>query len=267
MKIVIFGGTGRIGARLARLLRLRGHHVVPASPSTGVDTVAGNGLADTVSRADVVVDVTDTPSFAAHAAMDFFQTSTRNMVSAAVAARVRHHVVLSIVGADRMPASGYMRAKAAQEKLVEHGLVPYTVVRATQTFESVDDTTATCDDHRPLRLSPVLMQPMAAEDAAAVLADVAEAEPFGGRVDIAGPDRLRQDDLVRTLLAARHDSRDVVTAPAAYFHGASVDDTTLVPARPWRLGGTDLTGWLAGHATNQQSGPPRLTPLAPHGRG
>ncbi|MEU7823205.1 SDR family oxidoreductase [Catellatospora sp. NPDC049133] len=251
MKIVIFGGTGRIGARLARLLRLRGHHVVPASPSTGVDTVAGNGLADAVTRADVVVDVTDTPSFTAHSAMDFFLTSTRNILSAAVAARVRHHVVLSIVGADRMPASGYMRAKAAQEKIVGYGLVPYTVVRATQTFEFIDANTATCDDHRPLCLSPVLMQPMAAEDAATVLADVAEAEPFGGRVDIAGPDRLRQDDLVRTLLAAHDDNRDVVTAPAAYFYGASVDDATLVPARPWRLGVTDLTGWLAAYAATR----------------
>ncbi|GAB4055408.1 SDR family oxidoreductase [Catellatospora paridis] len=247
MKITVIGSSGLIGSHLTRQLRVRGHDVVAAAPGTGVDTVAGTGLSDAVAGADVVVDVTDAPSFGDAAVMDFFQTSGRNLLAAELAARVRHHVALSVVGADHMPASGYMRAKAAQEQLVGYGLVPYTIVRCTQFFEFLNSIACVSSrDSGTIRLSPVLMQPIAAQDTATILADIAEGEPRGGHLDIAGPERLRQDELVRRLLVAQHDPRAVVADPTTYYFGAAVDDTTLVPPRPWQLGSTHFTDWLTG---------------------
>ncbi|GIG00058.1 SDR family oxidoreductase [Catellatospora citrea] len=246
MKITVIGATGLIGEHLTRCLRARGHHVTAASPSAGVDAFAGAGLSTAVAGADAVVDVSDAPSFGEARAMDFFQTAGRNLLSTELAARVRHHVALSVVGADLMPTSTYMRAKVAQEQLIGYGLVPYTIVRSTQFFEFVSGIADPRGaDGRAICLSPVLMQPIAAGDTAAILADVAEGTPREGRVDIAGPERMRQDDLVRRLLAARHDPRDVVSDRTFYYFGAAVDDTTLVPAHPWRLGGTRPSDWLA----------------------
>ncbi|MEV0458799.1 SDR family oxidoreductase [Catellatospora methionotrophica] len=258
MKITVIGASGLVGTHLTRQLRARGHDVTAASPSTGVDTFAGTGLAAAVAGAEAVVDVSNASTFCDGEVMDFFQTSGRNLLSAEVAARVPHHVALSVVGADRMPASGYMRAKAAQEQLVGYGLVPYTVVRSTQCYEFAGGVTVGGSD--TIRLSPVLMQPIAVQDTAAILADVAEGHARGGRLDIAGPERIRQDALVRRLLAARNDNRQVVTDRATYYFGATVDDTTLVPARPWRLGGIRLADWI--RAAAERAGPPDGAPPA-----
>lgn len=244
MKIVVIGGTGLIGSNVVDRLRMSGHDVTAASPSSGVNTVTGVGVAEVLQGVDVVVDVANSPSFEDKAVMEFFQTAGRNLLTAETAAGVGHHVALSIVGADRMPDIGYMRAKVAQEDLIKGSGVPYTIVRATQFFEFAASIAQTVADGDTVRPSSALMQPVAADDVAATLAEVAVAEPANETVDLAGPDQLRQDDLVRRALAAKQDTRQVVTDPAKHYFGAAVDDQSLVPIGRARLGGIHFADWL-----------------------
>lgn len=251
MKILVIGGSGLIGKKLVQRLRDNGHQAVPASPSSGVNSLTGAGLAEAMSGADAVVDVTNSPSWEDAAVMNFFVTSTRNLLRAEGAAGVRHHVVLSVVGADRMPASGFMRAKVAQEALIRSGDVPYTIVCATQFFEfvgAIADSGA-ADDGRTVRLPHAMMRPVAADDVAAALADVATAPPVNGTVELAGPDTIPMDELARRYLATTADARAVVADDAATYFGARVDDRTLTPAasNP-RLGETHFDGWLSQNA-------------------
>src|SRR6476619_417685 len=211
MKIVIIGGTGLIGTKLMNNLRQRGHEVVAASPSSGVNTFTGEGLAEALKGAQVVVDVSNAPNWADKAVMEFFQTAGRNLLAAERTAGVRHHVALSIVGADRLPASGYLRAKVAQENLIKASGIPFTIVRSTQFFEFVKGIAQSGADGSTIRLSSVLMQPMVSDDVAAAVTDVALGQPVNGMIEVAGPDQFRQDDLVRQFLSATGDAREVTT--------------------------------------------------------
>jgi uncharacterized protein YbjT (DUF2867 family) len=253
MRIVVIGGTGLIGRGVVDLLRERGHEAVAASPSTGVDSISGEGLAEALAGADVVVDVPNAPSFEDGPVLDFFERSTGNLVEAEQAAGVGHHVVLSIVGADRMPDIGYMRAKVAQEGIVTGSSIPFTIVRAAQFFEFIPALADAATQGSTTTLSDVLMQPIAAADVSAALAEVAVAAPTNGVIELAGPEPLRLDDLARRVLAARGDSRTVQTDPAAGYFGGTVDDTSLVPGNDprvtdQRFGSTSFSQWLgAGH--------------------
>jgi uncharacterized protein YbjT (DUF2867 family) len=245
MKVVVIGGTGLIGSKLVALLSAQGHEAVPASPGTGVNTLTGDGLAEALVGADVVVDVSNSPSFEAAAVLEFFETSTRNLLAAEVEAGVGHHVALSVVGTERMSDKGYFLAKAVQEKLIRDSSIPYTIVHATQFFEFIKSIAALATDGDTVRLPPVLFQPMAADDVAGALLDVALGEPTNGRVEIAGPERFRLDDLGRRVLAARGDAREVVTDPAATYFGAVLEEDTLVPLGDAALGATRLEDWTA----------------------
>src|SRR6478672_7932618 len=207
MKIVVIGGTGLIGKKVVENLRQKGHDVLAASPSSGVNTVTGEGLAKALTGAQVVVDVANAPSWEDKAVLEFFETSGRNLLAAEAVVGVGHHVALSVVGTDRLLASGYFRAKMAQENLIKASPIPYTIVRATQFFEFVGGIAQSATEGQTVRLPPALMQPIAAEDVAAVMADVALAEPLNGMVDLAGPEPIRQDDLVRQFLTATGDAR------------------------------------------------------------
>lgn len=249
MKIVVIGGTGLIGRPLVEQLRQEGHDMVAASPSTGIDSVTGEGLADALSGADVVVDIPNSPSFEDAAVLDFFERSTTNLVEAARAAGVGHHLVLSIVGADRMPDIGYMRAKVAQERIVTGGGVPFSIVRATQFFEFIPSLAEAAADGDTIRLSPVLMQPIAAADVSAALAEVATQPPTDGISELAGPEPLRLADLGRRVLASRNDPRTVVTDGDAGYFGGTVTDTSLVPGNDpaitsQRIAPTRFEDWL-----------------------
>jgi uncharacterized protein YbjT (DUF2867 family) len=244
MKIVIIGGSGLIGKQLAPKLRAQGHEVLPASPSTGVNTHTGEGLAAALAGAAVVVDVSNSPSFDDQLVMEFFETSCRNLLPAAKAAGVKHHVALSVVGTDRLQASGYFRAKLVQENMIQQAGIPYTIVRATQFFEFVPAIAQGGTNGQTVRLSSVMMQPILSDDVAAALADVAVAAPLNDTIDIAGPDRIRMDDLVRKLLAAKHDPRTVVTDPATGYFGTPVDDQSLTPLGEARLAPTHYDDWL-----------------------
>jgi uncharacterized protein YbjT (DUF2867 family) len=250
MKIVLIGGSGLIGRQTAPRLRALGHEVLSASPSSGVNTITGEGLAAALTGAEVVVDVSNAPSWEDQAVLDFFETSSRNLLAAEKVAGVRHHVALSVVGTDRLQASGYFRAKLAQEKLIAAGGIPYTILRATQFFEFVGSIAQTLSDGNTVRLSSVLMQPILSDDVAAALADVAIAAPQNAILDVAGPDPIRMDELVRLYLAAKNDPRQVVTDPAAGYFGTPVTDQSLVPlgAAPIgkaRLAPTHFKDWLA----------------------
>jgi uncharacterized protein YbjT (DUF2867 family) len=245
MKIVLIGGTGLVGTTLGERLRAAGHEAVPAAPSTGVDTLTGEGLAEVLAGADVVVDVSNSPSFEAAAVLEFFRTSTSNLLAAEAAAGVRHHVALSVVGTQRLPESGYFRAKIAQEQLIEGSTVPYSLVHATQFFEFVAGIVDSATDGSTVRLAHVLFQPMAADDVAAALRDVAVGAPTNTRVDIAGPERFRLDDLGRRFLAAHDDAREVVTDPGAPYFGARLEEDTLVPLGEATLGATRFEDWAA----------------------
>lgn len=245
MKIVVIGGTGLIGSKLVTLLAADGHEAVAASPGTGVNTLTGDGLADVLTGADVVVDVSNSPSFEAAAVLEFFTTSTGNLLAAEAVAGVRHHVALSVVGTQRLPDSGYFRAKIAQEELIESSPIPYSLVHATQFFEFVGGIVDSATDGSTVRLAHVLIQPMAADDVAAALRDVAVGAPTNARVDIAGPERFRLDDLGRRFLAAHDDAREVVTDPAATYFGAVLQEDTLVPLGDATLGTTTFEGWSA----------------------
>jgi uncharacterized protein YbjT (DUF2867 family) len=247
MKILVIGGSGLIGKKLVKRLRDSGHEPVAASPSSGINSVTGEGLAEAMKGADAVVDVTNSPSWEDAAVMNFFQTSTKNLLRAEAAAGVRHHVALSVVGADRMPDSGFMRAKVAQEALIRSGTVPYTLVRATQFFEfvgAIAGSGAAADGAGPVRLPPARMQPIAADDVAAVLAKVAVSAPVNGMVELAGPDAIPMDELVRRFLSSSADARRVITDANAGYFGVPVDDQTLTPGDNPLLGSTHFDGWL-----------------------
>jgi uncharacterized protein YbjT (DUF2867 family) len=244
MKIVVIGGSGLIGKKTVANLRRRGHEVVAASPSLGVNTVTGEGLAEAVAGAQAVVDVANAPSWEDKAVMAFFEASGRNLLAAEGAAGVRHHVALSVVGTERLLASGYFRAKLAQEKLIKASPIPYTIVRASQFFEFVGGIAQFATEGQTVRLPPVLMQPIAADDVAAAMAEVALAAPLNGTVEVAGPEPIRQDELVRQFLKATADARMVVTDPKALYYGVAVDDRSLMPGDEPRLGSIHFEDWL-----------------------
>ena len=244
MKLVIIGGTGLIGFRLVARLRARGHEAVPASPDTGVNALTGQGLDGVLQGASVVVDVSNSPSFEAAAVMEFFTTSTRHLLQHAAAAGVRHYVALSVVGTERIPDSPYLRAKNAQETLIETGGIPYSIVHATQFFEFITRIADEATDGRTVRLPPVLIQPMAADDVAEAVAAVAAGAPLNATVEIGGPQVFRFDDLIRQGLAARNDPRDVVADPHARYFGAELAERSLIPAENARLGRVSLQEWL-----------------------
>jgi uncharacterized protein YbjT (DUF2867 family) len=245
MKIVVIGGTGLIGTKLVKDLRERGHEVVAAAPSTGVNTLTGEGLAEALAGAEVVVDVANSPSFEDEAVMTFFETSGRHLLTAETAAGVRHHVALSVVGTDRLQASGYFRAKMTQENLIKAATIPYTIVRATQFFEFVEAIAQSATDAETIRLPPARMQPIVSDDVAAELAEVAEAEPVNGIVELAGPEPIRMDDLVRQFLCSRGDNRQVITDARARYYGIEVNDQSLVPEGRARIGPTRFEEWLS----------------------
>src|SRR5438477_10090798 len=248
MKIVVIGGSGLIGRKVVMNLRQHGDEVVAASPSSGVNTVTGEGLARALAGAQVVVDVANAPSWEDDAVLAFFETSGRNLLAAEAAAGVGHHVALSVVGTDRLLASGYFRAKMAQEKLIKASPIPYTIVRATQFFEFVGGIAQSATEGQTVRLPPVLMQPIAADDVAAVMADVALAEPLNGTFDLAGPEPIRQDDLVRQFLNATGDARKVMSDASALYYGINVNDQSLTPDENPRLGTTRFSDWLSRNA-------------------
>jgi len=245
MKIVVIGGSGLIGKKVVKDLRQRGRDVLAASPSSGVNTVTGEGLAQALAGAQVVVDVSNAPNWEDNAVLAFFETSGRNLLAAEAAAGVRHHVALSVVGTDRLLGSGYFRAKLAQEKLIKASPIPYTIVRATQFFEFVGSIAQLATEGQTVRVPPVLMQPIAADDVAAALADVALAAPLNGTVEVAGPEPILQDDLVRRFLKATGDARAVIADPKALYYGLAVNDQSLTPGDHPRLGPTRFADWLS----------------------
>jgi uncharacterized protein YbjT (DUF2867 family) len=245
MKIVVIGGTGLIGTKVVQDLAERGHEVLAASPSSGVNTVTGEGLAQALAGAQVVVDVSNAPAWEDKAVLAFFETSGRNLLAAEAAASVRHHVALSVVGTDRLLASGYFRAKMAQENLIKASSIPFTIVRATQFFEFVGGIAQFSTEGETVRLPPVLMQPIAAHDVAAALADVALAKPLNGTFDLAGPELIRQDDLVRQFLNATGDGRRVIADPEALYYGVPVNDQSLTSSDHPRIGPTRFEDWLS----------------------
>jgi uncharacterized protein YbjT (DUF2867 family) len=236
MKLVIIGGTGLIGSKLVNTLREHGHDAVAASPDTGVNTLTGQGLAEALRGASVVVDVSNSPSFEPAAVMNFFTTSTGNLLEVARAAGVTHYVALSVVGTERIPDSPYLRAKNAQETLIKSGRIPYSIVHATQFFEFVKRIADEATDGTTVRLPPVLIQPMAADDVAKAVGTIAVGAPVNGTVEIAGPEQFRFDELIRLGLAARNDPRQVVVDPHARYFGAELGERSLVPAGEARLG-------------------------------
>jgi uncharacterized protein YbjT (DUF2867 family) len=245
MKIVIIGGSGLIGTKLVSKLRELGHEVVAASPSSGVNTITGEGLAKALAGAQVVVDVANSPSWEDKAVLEFFETSGRNLLAAEAAAGVGHHVALSVVGTERLLQSGYFRAKMAQENLIKASKIPYTIVRATQFFEFVNGIAQSATDGQTVRLPPALMQPIVSDDVAAALADVAINAPVNGMIELAGPEPIRQDELVRRFLSAKQDSRQVVTDVHARYYGVELNDQSLTPGDSPRIGPTRFEDWLS----------------------
>jgi uncharacterized protein YbjT (DUF2867 family) len=244
MKIVVVGGSGLIGSKLVTKLRERGHLAVAASPKSGVNSITGEGLSEAMKGADVVADVTNAPSWEDAAVMDFFETSTRNLLRTEADTGVKHHIALSVVGADRIPGSGFMRAKIAQETLIRSGNVPYTIVRSTQFFEFLGAIAKAGTDGGAVRLPPARMQPIAADDVAAALADVVVTNPVNGMVELAGPEAFPIDEVVRRYLNATGDSRPVIGDDNALYYGAPVSDRTLMPSDNPRLGKTSFQHWL-----------------------
>ena len=245
MKLVIIGGTGLIGSKLVTKLREHGHEAVPASPDTGVNTLTGKGLAEVLQGASVIIDVSNSPSFEEKAVMDFFTTSTRNILEHAAAAGVRHYVALSVVGTERIPDSPYLRAKNAQEALIKSGGIPYSIVHATQFFEFVKRIADEATVGKTVRVPSVLFQPMAAEDVAKAVAKVAVGAPVNGTVEVAGPQQFRFDELIRHGLAASNDPREVVGDPHARYFGAELSERSLIPWGEVRLGDIRFDEWLS----------------------
>ena len=243
MKIVVIGGTGLIGSKTVAILHKGGHEVIAASPDSGVNTITGEGLREVLAGAQTLIDLANSPSFEDKAVLEFFQTSGRNLLAAEAAAGVRHHVALSIVGTDRSD-NGYFRAKVAQEKLIETSGIPYTIIRATQFMEFLGDIAASSADGNTVSLPPCLFQPIAADDVAAFVADVALAAPRSGIVEIAGPERAPFNEIVARYLKAVRDPREVVRDPEARYWGGRVDERSLVPLGEARLGRIALDEWL-----------------------
>ena len=259
MKIVVIGGSGLIGSKLVTKLGAQGHEAVAASPNSGVNTITGEGLAEVLKGASVVVDVSNSPSFEEAAAMEFFKTSAHNLLTHEAAAGVRHHVALSVVGTERLSEGGgiggYFRAKLAQEKFIKESSIPYSIVRATQFFEFVKSIAGDATDGDTVRLAPVLIQPMAADDVAGAVGRVATGSPLNGTVEVAGPEQFRLDELIRRGLGAGNDPREVVTDPHARYFGAELSERTLVPGDDAQLGETRFGDWLSRSAnpdTNPQ---------------
>src|SRR2546428_6051717 len=237
-KIVVIAGSGLIGKKVVKNLRQQGHEVVAASPSSGVNTVTGEGLAQALAGAQVVVDVANAPSWEDKAVLAFFETSGRNLLAAEAAAGVGHHVALSVVGTDRLLTSGYFRAKMAQEKLIKASKIPYTIVRSTQFFEFVSGIAQFATKGATVRLPSVLMQPIVSDDVAAALAGIAMSEPINGMIEIAGPEPIRQDEIVGQFLKTTGGARKVITDAHARYYGTEVKDQSLMPGGTPRLGST-----------------------------
>ncbi len=244
MKIVVIGGTGLIGSKLVKKLGELGHEVVAAAPNTGVNSITGEGLADALKGALVAVDVTNSPSWEDAAALKFFETSTRNLLSYGAAAGVTHYVALSVVGTERLLESGFFRAKRAQENLIKASSIPYTIVRATQFFEFVTKIADYSTEGNQVRLPPALIQPIAADDVASALGRVATNSPLAGTVEIGGPEKFHLDEFARRALAAFQDPREVISDPHARYYGIQVSERTLVPDKDARLGATHFEDWL-----------------------
>jgi uncharacterized protein YbjT (DUF2867 family) len=244
MKIVVIGGTGLIGSKLAEKLSADGHDALAAAPDTGVNTLTGEGLAEALEGADVVVDVANAPVWDDAAALDFFQTSSRHLLAAELAAGVKHHVTLSVVGADRLPESGYLRAKVAQEQIVQTGSVPYTILRATQFFEFIGRIAESSLEANTVHLAPVFVQPESADDVVAALAEIAVSEPLNRIIELGGPEQFRLDELARRVLRANNDSRVVTADIHARYFGAELADHSLTPGSNARIAPTRFEDWL-----------------------
>ena len=244
MKIVVIGGTGLVGSKVVTKLGEQGHEAVPASPNTGVNTLTGEGLPEAMEGADVVIDVSNSPSLEGAAALEFFEMSTRNLLAAEEEASVGHHVALSVVGTDRLSESGYFRAKIAQEKLIKESTVPYSIIHATQFFEFIKSIADAATDGNTVRLAPVLSQPMAADDVASGVGQAAVRSPINGTIEVAGPEQFRFDEFVRKSLSARKNPREVVADPQAPYFGAQLSERTLVPDDGATLAETRFEDWL-----------------------
>jgi uncharacterized protein YbjT (DUF2867 family) len=244
MKIVVIGGTGLIGSKTAAILRQGGHEVVAASPKSGVNTITGEGLKEAMAGAQVAIDLANSPSFEDKAVLEFFETSGRNLLAAEAAAGVRHHVALSIIGADRLPDNGYFRAKVAQERLIETSGIPYTIIRSTQFLEFLRAIADSSADGNRVRISPALFQPIAADDVAAIVADAALAAPRRGIIEIAGPERAPFNEIVARYLKAVGDPRQVVSDPEARYYGGRIEERSLVPLGEARLGRIGFDEWF-----------------------
>ena len=245
MKIVVIGGSGLIGSKLVRKLRKHDHEVVAASLDSGVNTLTGEGLAEAIVGAAVVVDVSNSPSFEDAAVLKFFETSTGNLLAAETAAGVGHHVALSVVGTEQLSESGYFRAKIAQEKLIRRSPIPYSIVHATQFFEFINRIADDATDGNTVRLAPVLIQPIAAEDVASAVGNISVWSPSNGIVEVAGPQEFRLDELIRRVLNERDDPREVITDPHARYFGAELGERTLLPGDDARLAETRFDDWLS----------------------
>ena len=252
MKIIVLGGTGLIGSKVVKLLRADGHEVVAASPSQGLNSITGEGLTEALTGAQVVLDVTNSPSFEDKAVLEFFETSTRNVLAAETKTGVGHHVALSIVGTDRLPASGYLRAKMAQEKLIKASSIPYTIVRATQFFGFVGRIADEATSGQTVRLPSVLFQPIFSDDLAANVAKIVVATPLNGTIELAGPDAIPFDEVVRRYLAAKHDPRTVVRDEQAHYFGTPLEKRSLVPdEKNALLGSCHFADWLSRTASQR----------------
>jgi uncharacterized protein YbjT (DUF2867 family) len=259
MKIVVIGGTGLVGSKLVNKLQKHGHEAVAASPNTGINSITGEGLADALKGASVVVDVTNSPSWEDAAVLKFFETSTRNLLTYEAAAGVGHHVAVSVVGTERLLESGFFRAKLAQENLIKASSIPYTIVRATQFFEFLKGIADISVDGDKVHLAPVLFQPMAADDVATAVGKIAVGPPVNSIVEIGGPEQVRLDELVRRRLAALNDPREVIADPNARYSGAKVSEKTLLPGSDARLGETHFETWLTQPAAQVPSAQPQPT--------
>jgi uncharacterized protein YbjT (DUF2867 family) len=254
MKIVVIGGSGLIGSKLVIKLREQGHEAIAASPNSGVNSITGEGLAEALKGASVVVDVTNSPSWEDAAVMTFFETSTRNLLAHGAAAGVKHHVALSVVGTERLLASGFFRAKMAQENLIKGSSIPYTIIRATQFFEFVKGIADFSTEGNKVRLPSALIQPMAADDVASAVGRIATGPPVNGTVEVGGPEKFHLDELARQGLAANKDPREVVTDPKARYYGIDIGERTLLPDDGAQLGETRFETWLTQSAAKAAAG-------------